>query len=341
MKIISFAKIFLLLVYVTSCVPHEKYNGFKIEAIEGEKKYIDYPTNPSEMRYFNSRLVWLDYTQNQMVFSIPVSINENEIQTHNIKKGFGPNEFGNIVSFKSTNEGIYFYDETKKTLFNFNLDIPIGEIQIKDFQHYIIEIHKIKTNRYLVSGMFSDQRFLLLDSLGVIKGSYNKFPGSIEKMNIPVPDKNMGCVNVISATENGFASIVYDSGIIEFFTLKEDSIIKVNEIIYSDIDFEPSTSNGITSILRSNKNTGFIDLVTHNEKILGLYSAIDWQTDPNQAAHAEYIFIYDVNGKPLNALKLQYPVQRFDVDPASDAIYGFGSDENGVYFVEFKSNLNL
>lgn len=341
MKSIDLAKIFIVFLHITSCIPQEKYHGFTIQAIEGEKKYINYPTNPSEMRYFNSRLVWLDYTQNQMVFSIPISFDENEIQTHNINKGFGPNEFGNIVSFKATDEGIYFYDETRKSLLNFNLDTPGVEIQIKEFPHYIIEIQKIKTNRYLVSGMFTDQRFLLIDNCGETKGSYNKFPGKIEKMNIPVPEKNMGCVNVVAATSKGFASIVYDSGIIEFFTVIDDSILKVNEIIYSDIDFEPSTTNGITSILRSNKNTGFIDVVTHNDKVFGLYSAIDWETNPHKAAHAEYVFIFDVSGKPLNALKLQYPLQRIDVDPVSYTIYGFGSDENGVYFAAHKTNLYL
>jgi hypothetical protein len=341
MKNIHIAVLINVILYLTSCAPNEKFYGFEIQNIEGTKQYVNYPANPSEMRFLNNKLVWLDYTQNQMVYSIPISFIENEIENHNINKGFGPGEFGNILSFKAIKDNISFYDGLNKSLYSFNLNTPIVEIQIKDFPHYIIEIIELNSDRYLISGMFTEHRFLLINGSGEIKGSYGIFPEKIEKMNHPVSEKNMGCVNVVTATGNGFASIVYDSGIIEFFTVRNDSIVKVNEIIYSDIDFEPATMDGITSILRSNKNTGFIDVVTHKNKVFGLYSAVDWATDPHKASHAEYIFIYDNTGIPLKALKLQYPLQRIAIDPDSDIIYGFGSDENGLYFASHDTNQKL
>jgi hypothetical protein len=321
---------------LASCVKNNKFNGFVIHNIEGTKQYIDFPTNPSEMRYLTNKLVWLDYSQKQMVYSIPISLNEDEIESHNINKGAGPGEFGNILSFNSANDYISFYDGINKRFYTFNLTTPVLDLELKEIPLYILGLEKLSANRYLISGLFPEHRFLLIDNLGKTISSYATFPGKVEGLNVPIPEKNMGCINVISATKDGFASIVYDSGIIEFFRIKNDSIVKVNETIYSDIDFKPVTENGITSISRSNKNTGFIDILTSGNRVFGLYSAVDWATDTHLASHAEYVYIYDLDGKPLKAYKLQYPIHKFAIDPTSDKMYGFGSDDNGLYFTSFK-----
>lgn len=332
--------IFLInaILFLTSCVQNEKFNGFVIKNIEGTKQYIDFPTDPSEMRYLNDRLVWLDYSQKQMVYSIPISLNEVEIESHNINKGAGPGEFGNILSFNSANNYISFYDGINKRFYTFNLTTPVLDLELKEIPLYILKIEKCSANRYLISGLFPEHRFLLIDNLGKTISSYATFPGKVEGLNVPIPEKNMGCINVISTTKDGFASIVYDSGIIEFFRIKNDSIVKVNETIYSDIDFKPVTQNGITSISRSNKNTGFIDIMTSGNRVFGLYSAVDWATDTHLASHAEYVYIYDLDGKPLKAYKLQYPIHKFAIDPTSGIMYGFGSDKNGLYFTSYKIN---
>jgi hypothetical protein len=324
--------------FLTCCVQNDKFNGFVIHNIEGVKQYIDFPTVPSEMRYFNNKLVWLDYSQKQMVYSIPVSLNENEIESHNINKGAGPGEFGNLFSFKSSKDHISFYDGTNKRFYTFNLTTPVLNIQLKEFPLYILGMVKFRANRYIISGLFPEHRFLLIDNLGNTISNYATFPGKVEGMDFPVSEKNMGCINVFSATEDGFASIVYDSGIIEFFRIKSDSIVKVNEAIYADIDFKPVNENGISSISRSNKNTGFIDILAHENRVYGLYSAVDWATDTHLASHAEYVFIYKFDGNPLKAYKLQYPIHKFAIDPTLDKMYGFGSDENGLYFISYKIN---
>jgi hypothetical protein len=338
MRDLSVILLFCVILSLASCVKNDKFNGFVIHNIEGTKRYIDFPTDPSEMRYLNDRLVWLDYSQKQMVYSIPISLNENEIQSHNINKGAGPGEFGNLFSFKSSKDYISFYDGTNKRFYTFDFKSLVLDLQLKEFPLYILGIVKISTNRYLISGLFPEHRFLLIDNLGKTISSYATFPGKVEGLNVPIPEKNMGCINVISATGDGFTSIIYDSGIIEFFRIKNDSIVKVNETIYSDIDFKPVNENGISSISRSNKNTGFIDLLTHGNRVLGLYSAVDWATDTHMASHAEYVFMYNLEGKPLKAYKLQYPIHKFAIDPTSGIMYGFGSDRNGLYFTSYKIN---
>lgn len=308
------------------------------------KKYIQKgPVNPSNARFtfFQNSLYWIDYRQNEFLFSKDISqLTTDKINRHNILKGQGPDEYMMVLFLRQYNNYLSFTDSYKGTLSFFNKDTLYKELQLIEFTPASIQgIVKMNNNRYLYSGYLNNSRFVLIDSLQNLLSEFSKFPEKIDQMKYKIIEKNMACQNLFTNNKNNFANIVYDSGIIEFFSIVNDSIIKKKETVYSEYNFSMLYENNATRVSSSKSNTGFIDICSDETNVYALFSSVSWEDNVDLAYFGDYILVYSWAGEPKLALKLDIPIRGFSAVPGSDRFWGWGNDAEGIYFTEISYTL--
>ena len=318
---------------------YDLFHEFQVHSVKGVKYYQEGKVNPSSTRfiYFQNRIYWLDYNQSDFLFSTTTPPDSNNaIGNHNIKKGKGPDEFMMVVFLQRNKEYLSFVDNFKGALFFCNTDTIFNEFQLSGFAPFEINgIAKVSNDKYLYSGLLDDGRFKLCDSNQKIHSNYSVFPGTIDELPHETVEKNMACHNHFTVKEDAFANIIYDSGIIEFFKIKEDSIIKVEESVYNDFNYSIIKEGG-TRVSHSDSNTGFIDICSDEENVFALYSTTSWKDNSDLAYFGDYIFIYKWDGTPVKALKLDAPLRGFSTVPGKNRLWGWSHDSEGIYFAEYE-----
>ena len=317
---------------------HDLFHEFQVHSVKGVKYYQEGKVNPSSttFEYLQDKIYWLDYNQGDFLFSTATPPdNNNAIGNHKIKKGKGPDEFMMVVFLQRNKEYLSFVDNFKGALFFCNADTLFNEFQLSGFAPFEINgIAKVSNNNYLYSGLLNDGRFVLCDSDQTIHSKYTMFPGAIDELPHETIEKNMACQNHFTVNGDAFANIIYDSGIIEFFQIKEDSIIKVRENIYNDFQFSISED---PKIARSQKsNTGFIDICSDEKYVYTLYSTVSWEENAELAYFGDYVFIYEWDGTPVKALQLDAPLRGFSTVPGTNKFWGWSHDNEGIYFAEYE-----
>jgi hypothetical protein len=331
--------IVLLIPIILSCKKNPAtLNDFKKYPVKGIKYYQTGKVNPSNTRflYYHNRIYWIDYHQDEFLFSMKIPPEPNSlIYNHNIKKGKGPDEFMMILSPKRYSNYISFLDSFKSSLFFFNNDTLFKELQLSGFAPFQIQqIIKINSN-YLYSGLLDSSRFVLCDAEQKILSKYDVFPGESNELPYKTADKNMAYLNSFTSKNNAFVNIIYDSGIIEFFKIKQDSITKIKEFKYNDFEYSLIHENGATRVSSSKDNTGFIDICSDDKYVYSLHSTISWKDNEELAYFGDYILIYSWDGEPIKALELDTPLRGFSIVPGTNKFWGWGHDSKGLFFVEY------
>lgn len=330
--------IFLMSIILSCERKIDTFNEIPNLSISGKKYYLSSKVNPSNtrFRYYQNSLYWIDYHQDEFLYSMAEPKNsDHSIKSHNIVKGKGPNEFMMVLFPKRVGNYLSFVDSFSGSLFFFNNDTLFKEFQLTGFSPIEIQgIVKTDHNRYLYSGVL-ETRFVLCDSTQSILSKYSLFPGKLNELSYKMDEKNAACQNHYVAKKDAFVNIIYDSGIIEFFEIRKDSIIKKRENIYNDFEFSIINDGGATRISSEKSNTGFIDISASDKHVFALYSTISWEENVDLAYFGNYVLMYSWKGEPIKAFKLDVPLRGFSVVPDKDVFWGWGHDSGGVYFAEY------
>jgi hypothetical protein len=187
----------LLILLAGSCkIDSELFDEFEIELLEGLRFYPEGLFNPSSHRfiYFQNSIFWIDYHQDEFLFSLPVQPEpHNNIYRHNIKKGRGPGEFMMPLSPFRSDQYLSFFDSHTGSFFMYNQDTLYNELRLSEYNPYtILQIVKLKNNRYMFSGALHNARFQLIDSNQQMLSNYAIFPGKLDDLSHEMWEKKFG-----------------------------------------------------------------------------------------------------------------------------------------------------
>lgn len=298
------------------------------------KEYPDQSIDIStSLVYFDNNLYWLDVSQESQLFRL--HLDSLKVIDCKVKKGRGEGEFGSLNSLKQFKNSLQFLDCNRKKIFTGKKNQYKLHCQFSNVKEAVMEASLLNESKEIVYGIYSDSRFRLISNDSIIS-VYDKFPPSINKLNLSYELKNMGCLSQITSYENKFVNIIYDSGIIEFFYLNKDQIELVKLFEFNEFKFKPVHMEGYSYVEQDRFNTGFLDICSTKSKVYALFSSVSYDENPDLSILGDWLLTFDWNGKPLRAYSLKYPINRFALDKDNEKIYGFFVDGNQQKLVEYQ-----
>ena len=120
------------------------------------------------------------------------------------------------------------------------------------------------------------------------------------------------CIN------NYFAAYTLTSGEIQFYSIKENKLVKENSYQLFVPSFKPNTNNGFGVAYLKDSPMGFLDVVQTNKFVYALYSG---KVGGINAYKGNKIYVFTHSGVPVKNYTLDIDIRTFDVNDKGD-IYG-------------------
>lgn len=280
---------------------------------------------PADMELYENKLFINDfYGENGLVKVVDID-NDSTLFSF-IEKGVGPGEYisiSNLNFFRHHDrDAIGIFDVSTKMYRAYYLDsvllykkeaLPFYSKR-SELPYAINQFFKINDG-YMANGFLPDGKFALFDdSLTFIKytGHYRSKP----QANIPNllhSQANLG-KSRISSDQKHLVNIIFSAGVVEYYSIEQDSIEKKWEYVLHELDYKIKDGTSI----KNNKVEGFISVDIANNYIYTLYSGTKY--DPEAIAnYGRYIYKFDLDGNLIDIFELDRDV--LDIRVAGNKIY--------------------
>ncbi|MCY4778297.1 BF3164 family lipoprotein [Sphingobacterium sp. UT-1RO-CII-1] len=269
---------------------------------------------PVEMKFYKDYIFIYDFFGENGLISV-INPAKDTLLFSFLHKGNGPDEiisFSNLDILSYNNKNLFgVFDNNTKRYRLYNSDSIIinyqnspllfeGNVKIP---YSITELFKINKG-YIATGFFPDGKFALLDDDLNLK-SYNEKYRPKTKTNIdPLvhAKANIG-KSVISSDLRSLANVTFHAGILEYYNIENDSIIKEWEFVLDELDY--TIENELQ--IRNNQVEGFISVDITQDYIFALYSGKEYDHEAI-ATYGKYVYQFDRNGNLLHCYQLDREV---------------------------------
>ena len=256
----------------------------------------------------DKNLYWINHRREELISYINPD-KPQDIYDAGVKKGRGPKKYGNLTSLNCFKNQIYFYDVINKKIGIGKTDTFKKLRRLDNIEQFIHSINIVNDTSILISGIFDKMRFGILDEQNELDIIYKGFP--YDGSELSTASKNMGFTNEMTSHKNKIANIVYNSGIIEFFKLRNNKLKKYSENLYSQNNFKIKKEKGAKRAIHSKDNTGFIDITSNENFVFTLYSSISYNESREKDSLGRWILCYTWKGELVKLLYLTHPINRF------------------------------
>lgn len=238
-------------------------------------------------------------------------------------EGMGPQELMMVGSIQvSDKHGICLYDIVKKKIYTLNLSTgkltKRGETKENASQAFLMD----DLNQYILNGVFHNGRFKVYKKDSLVF-NYKKFP-KLGTENRDTIIMNLGYQNfsAISPNHQKFANIVFNSEIIEGYSLADNIIVEKWRHELSMLPFKPRKIGDGLIVAHAEEEFGFKNMAVTNEFIFCTYSNLSIDELKPFTASGKFLFKFDWEGNILKVYELDYPVRTIAVSANGKNLYG-------------------
>ena len=257
---------------------------------------------------------------------------------HFLHAGRGADEVSMMMTFKSESDGFHFWDPNKHLLSSVKADTPwliSKSVSFAKANSQIFKAYRINDDTSFGTGPFQGHPFAILnnktDSATTLFGIY---PLS-EEENLNDTQKAYACQwnchyepgrkRMAAATTCGSFIAFYD-----LKDLNEPALVcRKGNILPKFV----KAKGGTVKFLPDN-TYGFIDVTGNAHYCVALYWGKRHDDFPKDIYGGNLLLIYDWNGKPIRAIKLENIYRAITITPDSDTILLVRKNSTGEFVVE-------
>ena len=292
----------IMVCFLLNCCHVSQQEDYIYTPLKAEDSLASFLSLPVEIFYYKNYLFVHDFFGENGLINVIDSSKDSTLFSF-LSKGGGPNEvvsLSNLDMFTDNGQHLFgVFDVNTKNYRSYLIDsILVNKGNLNPFLEKKVEIpYSInrlhKTDRgYLATGFFPDGKFAVLnDSLELIRyvGEYRPHEN---KRFSPLlhAQANIGASR-LAPDRNGFANIIFHAGVVEFYTVDADTVIKEWEFVESELDY--SVKNG--GEIQNNRVEGFISVDVTDQFVFALYSGNMFDID-EIATYGKYVYQFDLNG---------------------------------------------
>ena len=311
--------ILLISCLIFSC-GRDKAPTIEYQHVNASDSLTFYAGLPVDLQPFKGYLFVNDFLGDEGLVHV-VDIEQDSILFSFLQTGGGPNEVVSLANMEIFTVGelnvLGVFDGNMKRYRGYDIDSVLA---IKTLHHPLLDksvdipysingLYKIDRG-YVATGFFPDGKFALLNDSLELKSYTGQYR----------PKKNEGVAKILDAQANigksklspskkQLASVVFHAGIVEFYEVTADSIVKKWEFVKDELDY--TTKNGKQVV---NKGVeGFISVDVTDEFVFALYSGDMFNMD-EVATYGKFVYQFDLKGNLINTYELDRKVLDIHID---------------------------
>ena len=300
----------------------------------------------------------VDFPKNEILNPIMIASTEKAIALSNIFKptylslydyrnrsfmgqflhaGRGTDEVSMMTTFKSEGDSFHFWDPNKHLLSSVKADAPwliCKSVSFAKANDQIFKVYRINDDMSFGTGPFQDHPFAILDnqtdSATTLFGIY---PLS-EEENLNDTQKAYACQwNCHYDSKQKRMAVATTCGsFIAFYDLKDLNEPTVVDKKGNILPKFAKAKGGTVKFLPDN-TYGFIDIAGNSHYCVALYWGKRYDDYPHDIFGGDILLIYDWNGNPMKAIKLNSIYRAIAVTPNSDTVFLIRKQNNTGEFV--------
>lgn len=251
------------------------------------------------------------------------------------QRGEGPEELINPGPLMVSKNTIKVYDAGVRSLKQFVLDENNGAVKVEKLLQSkltgIISMAELSDSKFLLSGIFSEGRFCVLDKNGDISQFVGSYPVESQNQNLPFHVSGMAYQSMICSQPNGskIAFVTRYAGIMQIcdWNQQDSSLVEIASRQLFLPMFTTRDVNG-TPNFRPSKDTrwGYLSVSASSKYVFCLYSGRLQQPEEKFNSSKE-VHVFDWNGNAIYRLIL-----------CSEALSISVTDETLLVLVEDQQN---
>jgi len=302
--------------------------------LEGELLGLtDYLSFPRTLTVNNGTLIITDISKNAMIHI--VDLESNQYLKSLGKKGYGPNEVmtvGHSLSLRPGDKnGFWTYDMSQLRMSYFDYT-KLDTLKTASKQ-YVFRLGDFKsfrvgwTNRNTLLGLPYDggPRLIEYDTTGAVLNEIGDYNGVLDDkyMSGTLAQLFQGVIRANPKGDKFIHSSIYVDRL-NLYDLKKERILEISgplniEPVFDEVIIQNNPTLGINT---QEAYQMYSDSYISEDRIYGLFSGKKWMGSPSGVENSNLIYVFDLEGKVLEALKLDHTIRAFTIDPKTNTIYG-------------------
>ncbi len=331
--------VILVITLILSCNTGNKNN--KIESINLENSILVKPEIIKSDKLFS--VIWnIKIYDSILVLMSPDGkgfvqlLNKNSGKFISTKciEGRGPGEFSDYVELSVFADSIFIYDSPKNSISVYKSDVFINDSLPQPPVNIIFEKQKINfdifpLNQYYVSRPGVDSRFFLFDRNGKFISDYSLFPDFYKDVKSDNHKQELLQCFVAEPKPDlsKFASVSYLGGVLEIFSVENDTIKQIMEKKFLDPELKIESEDDW--LTQEDTKIGFHGLFTTDNYIYSSFSGLT-SMEFRKIKQMEYIVVFDWEGNIKRVYKVEGGLKALAADEAEGKIYVVTKDSEGV-----------
>jgi hypothetical protein len=260
--------------------------------------------------------------------------------------GEGPNEIGYVWNLLGSTEGkneFWAYQIAQRKMSKFNLNQPsvnpIYEFRLRENLRDVLYLEWIDYNTLMGVIADGDHKYIEISTDFKEIASFHPWK---DILSVELPPENL--LDLFQGPFLGkgdgkwFASSSIDLDYIELIDRKNNKVIGIQGPIHHIPEFKLDYSPGYPMLLRdmSTKKYCYLNIAFGEERLYALFSGHSSEMiNKIGTKFCEQVFVFDLEGNPLEHFVLDQSISDFTVDEKNRTIYGITIDKNpGI--IQFK-----
>lgn len=322
----------LLVLACVSCTNKSEIVQFpEIRNVYFEKLFETYVSIPLEIQKEKNIIYISDFRGDSLLWCY--NLNDTSVVKRLLPKGIGPDEFLSPVQFFFSDSTIYVYNRWhfygKKSLFDKDSLILKPLTEMVKYPTTIDMICPLTDNRWIASGRFDDNRYIILNNNGEIISKGGNYPEYKEgEKEIPNFPKFMFHQSILGFNKLKSRILSVTSHVLDLWDFSRDKLILYKRILLSPYDYNYNMGEDWASAEPIGEiENGVRRAYVSPEYIYLLYDSntLNLKKDKEDNLNSE-IWIFDWEGMPVQKLQINAKLICFCVDEKENTIYGVLND---------------
>ena len=319
--------------------PFELFNCHQIVTLH----QVDIPEMliglPERMFHIDTMLYFLD---SYLPFFKIIDLKKFQLKQFG-SKGQGPNEFimpfleqhlddGNILVLDINSVKLFEIDFHKTYITD---SLCVTRILRYDRKEGAGHMLKMNNNQYIAIGTFEKGMFAIFDDEGNLLRTIYEYPKHPTHDNVENRIKGMAYQGTLTTNpeKNKIVFAASYAAIIDFFDLKNDSLIKIASYHNTYPQYVPKEQGGGFGVaLENNNKTGYVRLYGTEKYVYALYSGRTWEEKGAASVECIDLLVFDWEGHPVKHYILNQALLTFCISSDDKTGYGIGYAPESTLF---------